>query len=71
MGDTLLLERYARVLDRIDAACASAGRPPRKREAYCRFKTASGGIPGPGGRRPGRLILAKTTFRRPCKKGRT
>ena len=27
MGDTLLLERYARVLDRIDAACASAGRP--------------------------------------------
>ena len=26
MGDTLLLERYARVLDRIDAACASAGR---------------------------------------------
>lgn len=27
MGETLLLERYARVLDRIDAACASAGRP--------------------------------------------
>ena len=27
MGDTSLLERYARVLDRIDAACASAGRP--------------------------------------------
>ena len=27
MGDTLLLERYARVLDRIDTACASAGRP--------------------------------------------
>ena len=26
MGDTLLLERYARVLDCIDAACASAGR---------------------------------------------
>lgn len=27
MGDSLLLERYAQVLDRIDAACASAGRP--------------------------------------------
>ena len=27
MGDTLLHDRYARVLDRIDAACAAAGRP--------------------------------------------
>ena len=27
MADTLLRERYARVLDRIDAACAAAGRP--------------------------------------------
>ena len=26
MGDTLLQERYARVLDRLDAACAAAGR---------------------------------------------
>ena len=27
MGDIVLRERYARVLDRIDAACAVAGRP--------------------------------------------
>ena len=26
MGDTLLQERYARVLDRLDTACAAAGR---------------------------------------------
>lgn len=68
MGDTLLQERFAQVLDRLDAACAAAGRPRQSVRliAVSKLHPAESLAAGPP---PGRLILAKTTFRKPCKKG--
>ena len=67
MGDTLLQERYARVLERLDAACAAAGRSRQSVRLIAVSKlhpAESLAVVAAAGQ-----IFAKIMFRKPCKRG--